>query len=100
MPEIIEVILENTQAEGAERSFRIDHAVALLRYEKANKLDLWRLPATSKYIFTDDGNIIERPGPKADQGTQARQGDSEGQTETDQAQATHGTGNRNRKRIL
>lgn len=95
--EVIIVHLENLEAKGQLKPFRFDEARELLAFEKRLGVKCHALPATSNYIFTDDGNLIARTSPAENQGTEEPTGDSKGEAKTDQAQTTHGTGNRGKR---
>src|SRR5215204_80372 len=84
------VELENTA--GGRKSFRFDHAVNILEYERKMKIKCWTLPADSLYKL-ENGALIFTGGNQEDQGTQERPGDTGGQGETLPASATHGVPN-------
>jgi len=59
----------NLVCEGASKSFDIDHAERLLKFQKENKAlnqkSLWELPTDSKHEL-QDGKIIKSGSAKPD----------------------------------
>jgi len=87
--EFVELEMKQT---GQRKAFRLDHAQALLCYERNDiKVECWIVPADSNYIF-ENGKLNQRGGPRQNKGAQKRKGDQPGETKEDEAPTTHGGG--------
>jgi hypothetical protein len=89
--DVVTVELQNIET-GRLTPFRFDHALNLLRYEKARGFNCWKLPDDSKFIFTTDGNLIEGQNPPVNTIAQKPKRDKPGARKKGKAPAPHTTG--------